>query len=189
MNLLEFEYKDVLKQILEEIQRIGKEITPKILEECRKLAERRVRVGFVIAEIARKDEMTASNEEIWSAVGKIARLYPGREREIYNAYSRGGAAKAMIGPILESKVINKLLDLVKVQEKSCTVQELIAIDEEPFDFLVENESSAAKDEATTEKTDAAAKSTKRTADTPQKNEVKKDAKPKARKKKAEAKAI
>jgi trigger factor len=109
------------------------------MEATRKLAARRVQVGFVIAEIAKKEGVKATNDEIIEAISNIARLYPGQEKSIFDMYTRGENIKIVVGPILESKVVTRLLNIVKLKEQKCTVPELIAIDEEPFDFLVDDD--------------------------------------------------
>jgi hypothetical protein len=63
-------------------------------------------------------------------------MYPGQEKAIFDMYNNHPeAASAVVGPILEDKVVNHLLDKLDLKEKKCSAKELIAIDEEPFDFF------------------------------------------------------
>ena len=57
------------------------------------------------------------------------------EKSIIDMYSRSDAVRAIAGPILENKVIDYLLGKLKTKEEKCSVEELVAIDEEPFDFF------------------------------------------------------
>jgi trigger factor len=135
-KMLKFETKEIIRQIREEAQKLNKEFTPYIESECVKIAEKRVRLGFVVAKIAKKEGVTVSKNEISHAISIIARMHPGNEKTIWNAYSRPENLPVIIGPILESKVIDVLISRIKVSEEvKCSFDELVAIDEEPFDFF------------------------------------------------------
>jgi trigger factor len=114
-SILEYEYKDVYTQIAQEAQRLGKAMTPKIIEETKKLATRRAQVGFVIADIAKLEGIKATNDEIIEAISNIARLYPGHEKSIFDMYTRGNNINIVVGPILESKVIDWILKIVQLK--------------------------------------------------------------------------
>jgi trigger factor len=73
-------------------------------------------------------------------------MYPGREKEIYKLYSSPEAVNAVVGPILENKVVELLIQKVKIEEKNCTAEELKAIDEEPFDFFKDDNAEGEKSE-------------------------------------------
>ncbi|GHU14748.1 hypothetical protein FACS189449_11870 [Alphaproteobacteria bacterium] len=134
-GMLDMEYSEVVRQLTEEARKINKKMTPEILQECRKIAEQRVRIGFVIAEVAKKEKIAVSRNEVADAVRNIAMMYPGHEKEVWDTYSKGEAVNAVVGPILELKVVNFLFDTAKTTEESCSVEKLIELDEEPFDFF------------------------------------------------------
>ncbi|MDR1333707.1 MAG: trigger factor [Holosporaceae bacterium] len=147
-NMLNVETKEVVRQIKEEAKKLNKEFTPYIEDECTKIARKRVTLGFVVAEIAKKENISVSKNEIAQAINSIAKMYPGNEKVIWNAYSRREALPVVIGPILEGKIVDFLLDRIKISEEvKCSLTELIAIDEEPFDFF--------KDEALPKPSEAA----------------------------------
>ncbi|MDR2157733.1 MAG: trigger factor [Holosporaceae bacterium] len=146
-NMTDIENKEVSRQIEEEAKKLGKEFTPAIREECRKIAESRVRLGFVIAEIAKKEKITVSKNEISQSIKNIATMYPGHEKEVWDAYTRSDAIQAMVGPILETKVINFLFDKIKIKEEKCSIKELIDLDEETFDFFKEEPKPKSKKSA------------------------------------------
>jgi trigger factor len=143
-NMLDIEYKDVYAQITEEGKKLGKDTTPEIQEECRTLAKRRVRLGFIIAEIAKREKINVTKTEIAQTVRNIAAMYPGQEQVVYNLYKRDDAIRSIIGPILERKVVGFLLGKMKVSEKECSTKDLIDRDEETFDFFKDDNTKIEK---------------------------------------------
>ncbi|MDR2067776.1 MAG: trigger factor [Holosporaceae bacterium] len=134
-GMLNLETEEVVNQISGEGKRLGKEITPEIKKECVKIAASRVRLGLVVAEIAKREKIRVTKNEISQTINNIAAMYPGRERAIWNMYNQSNAMRTIAAPILEQKVIDFLFGKIKISEKKCSTKELIAIDEEPFDFF------------------------------------------------------
>ena len=180
-NMIDAEEREVVRQIKMEAERLKKEFTPEIEKECREIATKRVRLGFVIAEIAKREKIRVSRNEVVQAIKNIAMMYPGQEKSIFDMYyNRPEAASAIIGPVLENKVVEYLLGEISKKEKKCSVEELVAIDEEPFDFFKDN-NSGAKTKSTKK---AAAKTTAKKSSA-KKDESKEDAPKKRTRKKAE----
>ncbi len=103
----------------------------KAREEYRTIAERRVRLGLLLAEIGEKNAIKVSDEEISRAIVERARQVPGREQEVWDYYRKNPQAMAGIrAPIYEEKVIDFLLELAKVTDKSVSKDELFKEDEE-----------------------------------------------------------
>jgi trigger factor len=93
--------------------------------EYRGIAERRVRLGLVLAEIGERNKLTVNDEEISRAIVERARQFPGREQEIWDFYRKNPSAVASIrAPIFEEKVVDYLLELAKVTDKPVTREEL-----------------------------------------------------------------
>jgi len=87
----------------------------KAREEYRGIAERRVRLGLVLAEIGEKNKITVTEEELTRAIVERARQIPGREQEIWDYYRKNPAAVAAIrAPIFEEKVVDFLIELAAV---------------------------------------------------------------------------
>ena len=145
-SLVDIEEKEVVQQIEKEAARLGKEFTPHIKDECRKLAAQRVRLGMIIAKIAGKENIAVTTQEMSTAVRQLLILYPGIEKEIYrNEYM----LRSIAAPILEKKVVEYIVSQAKTTEVKCTRDELIALDEEEFDFFKETDGQEqAKTEAT-----------------------------------------
>jgi trigger factor len=103
----------------------------KAREEYRAIAERRVRLGLLLAEIGDKNSIKVSDEEIQRAIVERARQIPGREQEVWDYYRKNPQAVAGIrAPIYEEKVVDFLLELAKVTDKTVTKEELFKEDEE-----------------------------------------------------------
>ncbi|MEO1548796.1 MAG: trigger factor [Pseudomonadota bacterium] len=94
-------------------------------DEHRSLAERRVRLGLLLADIGNKNEIQVSESEMQQAVMAQARQYPGQEREFLEFVSKNDGARQQISaPIFEDKVVDYLIELADVTEKSVTKEEL-----------------------------------------------------------------
>jgi trigger factor len=103
----------------------------KAREEYRAIAERRVRLGLLLAEIGDKNNIKVSDEEIQRAIVERARQIPGREQEVWDYYRKNPQAVAGIrAPIYEEKVVDFLLELAKVTDKTVTKEELFKEDDE-----------------------------------------------------------
>ena len=100
-------------------------------EEYRQIADRRVRLGLVLAEIGERNKIQVSNDELTRAIHDQARQFPGREQQILEYYKQNPAAVAEIrSPIFEDKVIDFLLELAEVSEKPVSRDQLFAEEEE-----------------------------------------------------------
>ena len=100
--------------------------------EYRKIAERRVRLGLVLAEIGRLNDVTVSDSELNQAINAEARRYPGQEREVFEAYrNRPELQAGLRAPIYEEKVVDLILSKAQVQDQPVSRDELFAEDEVP----------------------------------------------------------
>ncbi|GLS87367.1 trigger factor [Cypionkella aquatica] len=94
-------------------------------EEHKKLAERRVRLGLVLAEIGRKAEVTVSDAEMTQAVLAQARQYPGQERQYFEFVQKNPNMQQQLrAPIFEDKVVDHIVAGAKVTEKEVSKEEL-----------------------------------------------------------------
>ena len=100
--------------------------------EYRKIAERRVRLGLVLAEIGRLNDVTVSDTELNQAINAEARRYPGQEREVFEAYrTRPELQASLRAPIYEEKVVDLILSRAQVQDQPVSREALFAEDEVP----------------------------------------------------------
>jgi trigger factor len=87
-------------------------------DEHKKLAERRVRLGLLLAEFGRKEEITVTDAEMTQAVLNQARQYPGQERQFFEFVQQNAQMRQQIqAPIFEDKVVDHIFGLAKVTEK------------------------------------------------------------------------
>jgi len=99
--------------------------------EYRKIAERRVRLGLVIAEIGDKNQIKVTDEEVQRAVVERARQFPGQEQQVWEYYRNNPQAVASLrAPIYEEKVVDFLLELIKVTDRKVAREELYKEDED-----------------------------------------------------------
>ena len=103
----------------------------KAREEYRGIAERRVRLGLVLAEIGEKNKITVTEDEITRAIVERARQIPGREQEVWDYYRKNPAAVAAIrAPIFEEKVVDFLIELAAITEKQVSREDLFKDEED-----------------------------------------------------------
>ncbi len=95
--------------------------------DYRAIAERRVRLGLLLTEIGRTNNISVANEEISRAMYAEAQRYPGQEKMVLEFFQKNpGAIENLRSPIFEEKVVDFMLELAKVEEKSVTAEELAA---------------------------------------------------------------
>ena len=109
--------------------------------EYQRLAERRVRLGLVLAEIGEKAGVQVSDEEMQRALFETIRRFPAnQQQEIYEFYRSNPAALTNVrAPLFEEKVVDHLLSQVSVTDKKVSREELLAEEDE-------DEASPAKSE-------------------------------------------
>ncbi len=94
-------------------------------EEHKKLAERRVRLGLVLAEVGRKAEVTVSDAEMTQAVLAQARQYPGQERQYFEFIQKNPQMQQQLrAPLFEDKVVDHIVSGAKVTDKEISKEEL-----------------------------------------------------------------
>ena len=99
--------------------------------EYRAIAERRVRLGLVLAEIGQKAGVTVEEKDLTDAVVERARQFPGQEKEVWDFYRKNENALASLrAPIYEERVVAHLAGIVKVSDKTVTREELFAEEDE-----------------------------------------------------------
>jgi trigger factor len=87
-------------------------------DEHKKLAERRVRLGLVLAEVGRKAEITVTDAEMTQAVLAAARQYPGQERAFFEFVQKNAQMQQQLrAPVFEDKVVDHIVAGAKVTDK------------------------------------------------------------------------
>ncbi len=94
-------------------------------EEHRKLADRRVRLGLLLAELGRKHEIEVTDAEMTQAVMNRARQFPGQERQFFEFVQQNPQMRQQIqAPLFEDKVVDYIFELATVTEKTVSKDEL-----------------------------------------------------------------
>ncbi len=93
--------------------------------EYRAIAERRVRLGLLLAEIGRSNAITVGGDEMTRAMRMEASRYPGQEAQVIEFFRKNPqAADTLRGPIFEDKVVDYVLELARVEERVVSPEEL-----------------------------------------------------------------
>ena len=104
-------------------------------DEHKKLAERRVKLGLLLAELGQKAEIQVTDAEMTQAIMNQARQYPGQERAFFDFVQQNAQVRQQIqAPIFEDKVVDHIFEGATVTEKEVSKEELEkavgALDEE-----------------------------------------------------------
>ncbi len=135
-SLVEQEFQTIWREVEKERSKPNStEFEGKSEEELRAdyraIAERRVRLGLVLAEIGQSAGVTVDEKDLTEAVVERARQFPGQEKQIWDFYRNNEQALASLrAPIYEERVVAHLSGLVKIADKTVTREELFAEDEE-----------------------------------------------------------
>jgi trigger factor len=130
-SLVDNEFAVIWEQLENNLKRSGKTFADEgkseeeTREEYRRIAERRVRLGLVIGEIAERNDLKITQDEMRKALIEQARRYPGQEKTVYEYYEKTpGALAELRAPIFEDKVVDFVIDKAKPAEKKVSKEEL-----------------------------------------------------------------
>jgi trigger factor len=136
-SLVEQEFTNVWNTVLADLKAQNRTFEQegtteeKAREEYRSIADRRVRLGLVLAEIGDRNSIKVNDDEVSRAVMERARQYPGREREVWDYYQKNYNALASVrAPIFEEKVVDFIVELADVVETKVSKDELFREDED-----------------------------------------------------------
>jgi trigger factor len=136
-TLLEQEFTNIWRQVDLEMKQNGKTFEDEGTTEAesraeyQKIAERRVRLGLVLAEIGEKAEVKISDDEVGQALLNRARQFPGQEKQVIEYYRKNQQALAELrAPIFEDKVVDHLISEIKVTDKTVSKDDLMKDDED-----------------------------------------------------------
>ena len=102
-----------------------------IKAEYRAIAERRVRLGLLLSEVGRSNNIQVTQDEINRSVAEEARRFPGHERQVVEYYrNQPGALDNLRAPIFENKVIDYILEIAEVADRHIPIAELLKEEDE-----------------------------------------------------------
>jgi trigger factor len=93
--------------------------------DYRAIAERRIRLGLLLSEIGRTNNIQVSNDELAGAMRAEAGRYPGQEKQVLDYFRNNPqAVDGLRAPIFEEKVVDFVLELAQITEKAVSPAEL-----------------------------------------------------------------
>lgn len=134
-SLVETEFESIWKQVEQERERLKQAGQPPAepekpeeqeKAEYRAIAERRVRLGLLLAEVGQRNNVTVSQEEVNRAIAEQARRFQGQERQVFEYFQKNAQAQATLrAPILEEKVCDFIIEMAEVSDRKVPVEELL----------------------------------------------------------------
>ena len=136
-KLVEAEFNNIWNQVNRDLQSAGRTFADEetteddARAEYMRLAERRVRLGLVLAEIGEKAGVQVSDDELQRALYDSVRRVPAaQQQQVFDFYKSNPTALANLrAPLFEEKVVDHLLTTVKVTDTSVSRDELMAEDD------------------------------------------------------------
>ncbi len=130
-SMVKVEFETIWKQVEQdrEAGNLDPEDAAKAEEDLksdyREIAERRVRLGLLISEVGQRNGIEVTQEEANMALLREAQRYPGKEREVFEFYQKAPEVMANLrAPIFEDKVVDFIIDLAQVTDRSITPEAL-----------------------------------------------------------------
>lgn len=137
-GMVEQEFETIWKEVSHAIEHDHLEEDDKdksedeLRAEYRGIAERRVRLGLVLAKIGQASKVEVTQEEVARAINAEAGKYPGQEKQVVEYFQKNPNAVAqMRAPIYEEKVVDYILELATVKDNKVSRDALFADDDEP----------------------------------------------------------
>ena len=131
-GLVNYEFDNIWKQfnddkskgIIDESDKNKKE--EELKKEYRSIAERRVKVGLILAKIGEDNKISVSEDDLKKAIGEEILRQPDAKDQIIKFYSENSQALASLkAPIFEQKIVNYILENIKFEEKEISRKELL----------------------------------------------------------------
>ena len=186
-SMVDLEFNQIWHQFEHELEHQEKKIADldesedDLRAEYRGIAERRVRTGLVLAEVGNNNDIQVTQEELNQGLMQRVQQFPGQEQQVFEYFQQNPEAMAQLrAPIFEEKVVDFIVELASVSEKTVTLEELMVEPGSEEADKPEAKKAPAKKKAAAKKDDGEKKPAKKAA-------AKKPAAKKAPAKKAVAK--
>ena len=134
-GMFEHEFNSIWKQ-LEEAKKQGDQVAAgksddELRAEYTKIANRRVKLGILLSDLALKNNVQITQSELSSAIMQQARQFPGQEKIVFDHYKNHPEQLAELrGPILEEKVVDFIIGKVTIQTRKVAKEELLKDEDE-----------------------------------------------------------
>src|SRR4029077_3636166 len=132
-TLVDNEFKAIWRQGMADLERTKRSFADEGTTEenaradYRDIAARRVRLGFILSEVGTRNQINVTDDEVSRALLERVRQFPGQERKVYDYYRSNPQLLAELrASIFEDKVIDYIVELAKITDKTVTPEELYA---------------------------------------------------------------
>lgn len=136
-GMMEQEFEQIWRQLTGDPaaaaeMKAGSKPEDEVKAEYRLIAERRVRLGLLLAEVGRRNNIEVKPEEVNRAMFEEARRFPGQERQVIEFFRKNAEAMARLrAPIFEDKTVDFILEVADVSEREVARDELMRDPESP----------------------------------------------------------
>lgn len=130
-GMVDIEFESIWQRLQDELKKgdAGEDANKsedELKAEYRGIAERRVRLGLLLSEVGRRNNIQVSQDELNRALIAEARRWPGQERQVFDFFKANpNAVENLRAPIFEDKVVDFILELAKVSDRKVPVEELM----------------------------------------------------------------
>ncbi len=131
-GMLDLEFEMIWNELLRDFERQGGDFTSlgkpeaEVKEEYRAIAERRVRLGLLLSEIGRQNNIDVRQDELNRVIAEEARRNPGNEKKVFDYYKENPEVLSRLrAPLLEDKVVNFILEMAKIADREVSRDELM----------------------------------------------------------------
>ena len=175
-RMVEAEYRDIWRQIKQDMIQAGEASEADLADkeepdsederkDFRNIAERRVRLGLLLSELGMANNVELSRQEVTQRAADEARKYPGQEQQVFEFLTQNEQAMAQLrAPIYEDKVVDFVLEMAEIEEKTVSLEELRRVvteeGEEASGEAAAKSGAKAKKKKPAEKSSKSSKSTK-----------------------------
>jgi trigger factor len=142
-GLVDQEFEAIWRQVVADQAQSGKSFADEgtteeeARAEYRRIAERRVRLGLLLAEVGEKAGVKVDDNEVTQALVQRARAFPGQEQQIWEHYRKNPQALAELrAPIFEDKVVDHIIGQANVSDRKVDKDELFRMEEDTGDGVV-----------------------------------------------------
>ncbi len=130
-GLVDQEFNNIWRQVAQEQAGSGRSFEQegtteeKARADYRRIAERRVRLGLVLAEVGESAGVKVEDNEVTKALIELVRRYPGQEKEVWEFYRKNPQALAEVrAPLFEEKVVDHIIAQAKVTDRTVSREDL-----------------------------------------------------------------
>lgn len=125
-GMVHAEEHNILHQVANQQGIKESEISDSDKKEYAEIAERRVKLGLVLAEVGRENKIEVTQAELQQAVIQEAQRYPGQEQQVFEMFQKNPRAiESLKAPIFEDKVVDFILEMATLKDNQVSIEELM----------------------------------------------------------------